>query len=696
MKRLSAKNYLFCLLLILSIFLLASSYLKDDDTYNDVRGSLKDHYDCTCGNKTHTQDCSCISKYVPKIANVYADKQKYSNLISPDNLAAIGSHPLAEIDKWCKIISKIEATYNQILGNDSRELLALKNQKLEDPNLSPEEITIIELTYREQLVELTDKTNKKIEEETSRYLTKLKDEPFTSYKEAILLKNHELPTISSCKCVPPLESLEPVISKPSLIILDLNGDGVKTVNREDGVYFDHDGNRFAEKTGWATPEDGFLVWDRNGNGQIDDGTELFGDNYILSDGSKASNGFEALAEFDSNGDGIVDHNDERWAELMIWQDKDGNGVLDEGELLTMEEVGVAGLYVNYENQTYTDENGNEHRQTGWFIRSDGSQGQMTDVWLDTKPADSVYLDEVEVGEDILGLPNLRGYGNVPSLHQAMALDESGRLKTLVSQFVNESDPVVARAMVWDIIFAWAGVTDADPSSAGRNIQDARKLMAYDMFVGKNFYSLSCGLVPLAQPHSKDAPALEAAFAGWESKISSYLMLGTHYSGLYSLICDASLNMDVMGMSNEEALVPVFSALRDLIHNGKQAQVADFLTVLGVYDTRGVACLKVIEELAYTRIASSGYDAFDLLILNILNKEDQLIIGENDGQILTANPNSKAVIIGGTGDDHLTGGFGDDLLNGGDGDDQLSGGGGDDLLDGGAGNDTLRVRPGLRP
>ena len=68
---------------------------------------------------------------------------------------------------------------------------------------------------------------------------------------------------------------------PSPIILDLNGDGVTTVNVDEGVYFDHGGDRFAEKTGWVSSEDALLTWDRNGNGIIDDGGELFGDNTEL-------------------------------------------------------------------------------------------------------------------------------------------------------------------------------------------------------------------------------------------------------------------------------------------------------------------------------------------------------------------------------------------------------------------------------
>ena len=61
----------------------------------------------------------------------------------------------------------------------------------------------------------------------------------------------------------------------SPLILDLDGDGVETLGQDTGVFFDHDANGFAQLSGWVAPDDGLLVWDRNGNGQIDDGSELF-------------------------------------------------------------------------------------------------------------------------------------------------------------------------------------------------------------------------------------------------------------------------------------------------------------------------------------------------------------------------------------------------------------------------------------
>ena len=101
------------------------------------------------------------------------------------------------------------------------------------------------------------------------------------------------------------------------LIFDLNGDGVKTVALADGVHFDFDKNGFAEKIGWVSAEDGLLVRDLDKNGKIDSGRELMGDLTELSDEMLAANGFEALAYFDANADGVIDSNDNIYSELQI-------------------------------------------------------------------------------------------------------------------------------------------------------------------------------------------------------------------------------------------------------------------------------------------------------------------------------------------------------------------------------------------
>ena len=180
----------------------------------------------------------------------------------------------------------------------------------------------------------------------------------------------------------------------SPLVVDLDGDGVETTTTEDGTHFDHDNNGFAEKTSWVGKDDGLLVRDINSNGQIDDGTELFGNNSVLSSGEKAANGFEALKDLDSNNDGIFNSSDTAWNQVKVWKDANSNGVVDEGELLTLEQANVSGINLDYENSTTTDENGNQHNQTGTFIKTDGTTGSVHDVWFDADYADTVSKTEV--------------------------------------------------------------------------------------------------------------------------------------------------------------------------------------------------------------------------------------------------------------------------------------------------------------
>jgi len=161
----------------------------------------------------------------------------------------------------------------------------------------------------------------------------------------------------------------------------LDGDGVETVGLSSKIHFDHGGDTFREMTGFAASDDGFLVLDRNGDGKINDGSELFGNETLLADGSKASNGFQALAELDSNGDGVIDASDVLFADLRVWRDLNQNGETDDGELFTLSDVGVQSLNLAYTNQTVVDQFGNEHRQLGSYTNSAGQTRDMTDVWF---------------------------------------------------------------------------------------------------------------------------------------------------------------------------------------------------------------------------------------------------------------------------------------------------------------------------
>ena len=205
------------------------------------------------------------------------------------------------------------------------------------------------------------------------------------------------------------------------IILDLEGNGLETVGLAANIYFDHDGDGVLTKTGWAGKSDALLVWDRNTNGSIDTGAELFGDFTPLPNGTLAPNGFAALAALDSNGDGVLDANDPAFAQLKIWRDADQNGQTGTGELISLLDAGIVSLNLVNTLKNQNLPNGNQLTREGSFTRADGSTAAMGEFQLATDTFDTKFAQAIEVPEELQTLPNMGGSGNVRELQQAAPL-----------------------------------------------------------------------------------------------------------------------------------------------------------------------------------------------------------------------------------------------------------------------------------
>jgi hypothetical protein len=129
--------------------------------------------------------------------------------------------------------------------------------------------------------------------------------------------------------------------------LVLSFDGAPVEFRADAAHgFDVNGAA-SQVTDWPTARTPWLAIDRDGNGSIDDGAELFGSMSPLAQGGRARNGFVALRELDTNGDGRITAEDEGFAELLVWSDRDGDRRSSAGELVRAADLGLVSIDLGY-------------------------------------------------------------------------------------------------------------------------------------------------------------------------------------------------------------------------------------------------------------------------------------------------------------------------------------------------------------
>ncbi|SHO53931.1 hypothetical protein SAMN02745217_04372, partial [Anaerocolumna xylanovorans DSM 12503] len=493
----------------------------------------------------------------------------------------------------------------------------------------------------------------------------------------------------------------------SPIVLDLDGDGVETTLLKDGIHFDQNDNGFSEKTSWVGKDDGLLVRDINGDSVIDGGKELFGDSTLLTNGTKAANGFDALAELDSNKDGVIDIKDAAFGELRIWKDSNGNGVTDKGELMTLSDAQISSISTKYATSTMVDAQGNEHRQISTYTKSDGTTAAIEDVWFKVDAMFTAARDKLEETTEIAKLPDLMGFGNAYSLHQAMLHDSSKHLQALVEQFIGETDPGKKKQLITNIIYAWTGVENIDPNSRatsqiyGNAIGDARKLEALEVLFGEKYLGVWCWNEKDPNPHGQAAPLLLEAFDKLSNFIYSQLLAQTEMKELFSkmtLVWDEKSNAVKLDLSNiaSEILVQISydeesgkKKLREVVNSLNQLKlidIADYSTFYKTFETKGEDYLRILECAGKVEILGTGGN--DTLIGT--NQSEAIWGYEGNDSISSGGGDNR--LYGGDGTDTLAGGEGDDYLEGGTGDDILYGengyGKGNDVLDGGTGNDKL--------
>ncbi|MCA1972104.1 MAG: putative Ig domain-containing protein, partial [Caenispirillum sp.] len=503
------------------------------------------------------------------------------------------------------------------------------------------------------------------------------------------------------------------------LVIDLVGTGIQTWGLDKGLHFDHDGDRFAERTGWIAAGGGLLVLDADADGVLDDGQELFGDFTRLAGGQLAVNGFAALSQYDRNRDGLIDARDPVWQRLRVavWERAPRGGAVagDPHEamgLRRLDELGIAAISLDSAIVNAAEANGNTKTRKGRITLQDGTAREIAEYRFVRDNAETRFLDWRPLPAEIAVLPELILGGVQMDLSQALVRDAQegwlghppGRLREKLDAFLAETDPAVLHARFEALLFAWTGA-EAIPAGTTTNQLDARHAQVLEKAYGRSFQN----------PNADQAVAWQLTYERLAEGLYASLLARTHLAPFYEAI--VWNHSDATGrafgdLGRAEALLE--AALADDPARGR-ALVNEFGRLL-----RGLGLARDTTYFALRERFMNGGDPalafeFDAAGKPPQTPEDGQPLGPNGKQfsgftqavrasgntslyghggddVLYGGPDGTR-LVGGPGGNVLYGDAGDDHLWAHEGDDVLDGGAGDDLLKGGSGDDAYLFRRG---
>ena len=503
------------------------------------------------------------------------------------------------------------------------------------------------------------------------------------------------------------------------MILDLDGDGIETMTagQYQGALFDHNKDGIRTATGWVKPDDGLLVLDRNGDGIINNGGELFGDSTLLADGSRAAHGYAALVELDSNGDGKVDAADEKFADLRVWRDLNSDGISTASELFTLEELGIASLDTAYKNTHTGLAGGNTLVQQGSFTKADGSSGQMGDVNFVVNNLYGNYADKIALTPEQMQAANLQGIGGLRDLREAAALSE--KLALALKAYSEADSKEAQQALLENLVEQWAATNPyfgaeisisnqlTLTSSEGIALTPAQaKAMQNQIFMvseeRQQMLDETARKLAIVNAFSGIRSSFvgvynEATFgkvAAVADKQYATLMKSIYEGLLFQTRLQPYLNAVTFTLANG-SFEPDFSGIKtafEMVHaeNPKKAFVdlSEFIVFSQNNNKPVFAELStLLTQITYDAVNAGQLDEY----AQVLSRNTLEGLGHKlgtDGKDVFYGNNLSNYLMGADGNDTLHGRGGDDILSGGTGDDELYGGAGKDTLIGGAGNDKL--------
>ena len=496
------------------------------------------------------------------------------------------------------------------------------------------------------------------------------------------------------------------------LVLDLDGDGIEItdLNDQSSIYFDHDNDGIKTATSWLNSDDGFLVMDRNDDGLINNGSELFGDSTPSDGGDIFENGFQALASLDNDKNGIIDSNDISFDNLKIWRDINNDGISQSDELFSLEDYGIKSINLSYSLNSKTLIGTNVEKEKGTYINTSGDIHTISDINFSFDSFYSQYTDEVVLTEEQKKQINLSGHGYLRDLRDSAA--ESQKLNELLNNYKAANTKEEQIQLISELVTAWAKTSpyysesinvlpaDHKTNSSGTAIKGSStkpedlsdtpellniienlidKIAVIDAFSGKGgniYYTSKSDLENISETIKKCyIDLLENIYhsLSYETRLSSY------YDAL-SFNSDFSINLNGMILMIEENFQK--DPLNTFIDLGEIISIEEKnITFEPLFDLFHSYCQFAFDnnKLASWSDALGGYSLGKLGAITGSIGTDKL-----DGT------SSRDYLYSSLGDDILNGGAGDDILYGGAGNDSLSGDAGDDiyLFRSGHGQDTI--------
>ncbi len=414
------------------------------------------------------------------------------------------------------------------------------------------------------------------------------------------------------------------------IILDLDGDGVEIVPKfASRAHIDFDEDGYFEQTAWVAPDDGLLVIDlaEDGTAGADGKITSLKEFVFTKWSSEAKTDLEALRlAFDSNNDGVLDNRDARFDEFRVWQDMNGDGDVDPGELKTLTEAGIRSINLTSDNKRQVLPDGTVIFGQTTYSKTDGTTGRAADVAFSyvgtgyriVKTSEGFRLD-MEGGDSRTVYLHK---GNTPANINIAALERAAVGKKYLAAFGGAANDLIdARGKTGGIALSGGAGSDTLLGGSGN-----------DVLMGNS------GADVLKGGAGNDILFVDSSDILTPANIDG----GEGYDQLV-LDGDFAVNLNVDALNIESVVA----------RGGND-------TITGAND-----------RINYAFYGGGGNDT---------------LTGAAGADILEGGTGND-VLRGRAGNDYLSGGPGNDWLYGGAGNDIIIGGAGNDLLNGGAGDDV---------